>query len=132
MTKLIKKMGMDSDSNVEVEMRAMMTDGNEVKVIRKRDPVKLEVDADQAREEGRALLEVLIRGMVDLPESVKVTFHSGDKTTVYNVDCDQKCLGQIIGARGKNITGIRAVMTATMARKGIRAIVEIPYFSVDA
>lgn len=109
-----------------------MTDGNEVKVIRKRDSAKSEIDADQAREEGKELLEVLIRGMVDLPESVIVTYQSGDKTTVYNVDCDQKCLGQIIGARGKNITGIRAVLTATMARKGIRAIVEIPYFAVDA
>jgi predicted RNA-binding protein YlqC (UPF0109 family) len=39
-------------------------------------------------------------------------------------------LGQIIGAKGKNISGVRAVIAATMARKGIRAIVEIPYYSL--
>ncbi|MNY82900.1 hypothetical protein D3C86_2252860 [compost metagenome] len=55
----------------------------------------------------------------------------GEKTTIFKVDCDQKCLGQIIGAKGKNISGLRAIVAATMARQGIRAIVEIPFFAQD-
>jgi predicted RNA-binding protein YlqC (UPF0109 family) len=87
-----------------------------------------EADKD-ARENVRALLETIVRGMVDLPDSIKVTYMMGEKTTIFKVDCDQKCLGQIIGARGKNISGLRAVVAATMARQGIRAIVEIPFFA---
>ncbi len=87
-----------------------------------------EADKD-ARENVRALLETIVRGMVDLPDSIKVTYTMGEKTTIFKVDCDQKCLGQIIGARGKNISGLRAVVAATMARQGIRAIVEIPFFA---
>lgn len=87
-------------------------------------------EADQdARETVRALLETIVRGMVDLPDSIKVSFMMGEKTTIFKVDCDQRCLGQIIGARGKNISGLRAVVAATMARQGIRAIVEIPFFA---
>nr|WP_295902802.1 KH domain-containing protein [uncultured Bdellovibrio sp.] len=106
-----------------------MSDPNELKVIRKRSEPK---NPDVDREEGRQLLERLIRGLVDYPETVTVGFAMGDKTTVYKVECDQRCLGQIIGAKGKNITGIRAVISATMARKGIRAVVEIPYYCIEA
>lgn len=107
-----------------------MTDLKEIQVIRKR--AEVSINQDQDREQGRSLLETLIRGLVDYPETVKVTYMVGDKTTVYKVDCDQKCLGQIIGSKGKNISGIRAVLSATLARRGIRAIVEIPYFVVES
>ncbi|MFV3409288.1 KH domain-containing protein [Bdellovibrio bacteriovorus] len=102
----------------------------EIKVIRKRPEIS--PNQDQDRENGRNLLETLIRGLVDYPDTVSVTYMVGDKTTVYKVECDQKCLGQVIGSKGKNIGGIRAVISATLARKGIRAIVEIPYFVVEA
>lgn len=83
------------------------------------------------REDVRALVETIVKGMVDLPNSIAVSFVMGEKTTIFKVDCDQKCLGQIIGARGKNISGLRAIVAATMARQGIRAIVEIPFFAQD-
>lgn len=108
-----------------------MSSSNDVKVFRKRPDMKENQTLDKDREEGRELLERLIRGLVDMPDSVIVTFSLGDKTTLYKVECDQRCLGQVIGSKGKNIMGVRAVMSATMARKGIRAIVEIPYYSVD-
>ena len=103
----------------------------ELKVIKKRPEVRVSLDQDRDRENGRQLLVTLLKGMVDFPESIEVSVEVGDKTTVYRVECDQKCLGQIIGAKGRNITGVRSVMAATLARKGIRAIVEIPYFAVD-
>lgn len=110
----------------------------DVKVIRRRtnnvQPSAPSVQATplcEEREKCRELLESLIRGLVDYPETIAVTYAMGDRTTVYKVDCDQRCLGQIIGAKGRNISGVRAVITATMARKGIRAIVEIPYFCLD-
>ncbi|XGC79568.1 KH domain-containing protein [Bdellovibrio bacteriovorus] len=106
---------------------------SDLKVIKKRsDNNLLDIDLDEAREDGRDLLERVIKGIVDYPESVSVSYAVGDKTTVYKVECDKKCLGQVIGSKGKNITGVRAVIAATLARKGIRAIVEIPYHIIEA
>ena len=104
----------------------------EIKVIRKRSEVRAPatLDLGAERESCRELLQTMIRGIVDYPDSVKVAIQVGERTTIYRIDCDQKCLGQIIGAKGKNISGVRAVVAATMARKGIRAIVEIPYFAI--
>lgn len=89
------------------------------------------INAEAEREGCRALLESIAKGMVDYPECVSVSYDVGDKTTIFKIDCEQKCIGQIIGSKGKNINGVRAVVSAIMARKGIRAIVEIPYFSVN-
>lgn len=117
-----------------------MSDVIEVKVIRRR-PSEIRSNTETAkaheatvvcpeREQCRVLLDTVIRGLVDHPETISVSYFVGDRTTVFKVDCDQRCLGQIIGAKGKNISGVRAVIAATMARKGIRAVVEIPYFSL--
>ena len=110
----------------------------EVKVIRRkssdvRSTTESSAPASECaeREQCRVLLDTVIRGLVDYPETIAVTYTIGDRTTVFKVDCDQRCLGQIIGAKGKNISGVRAVIAATMARKGIRAVVEIPYFCID-
>ena len=108
-----------------------MSNLRDVQVFKKRAEGLVSSDPEQDREHGRELVELLIRGLVDHPESIKVTAQVGEKTTVYKVECDQKCLGQIIGSKGKNIGGVRAVVAATMARKGIRIVIEIPYFSVN-
>lgn len=84
------------------------------------------------REYCREFLQALIRGLVDQPETISVNYFIGERTTVYKVDCQQQSLGQIIGAKGRNISGIRTVISATMARKGIRAIIEIPYYTVSS
>lgn len=117
-----------------------MSDALEIKVIRRRSMLavvpKMEPIVEAAppcpeREKCRELLYNVICGLVDFPETISVSYSMGDRTTVYKVDCNQKCLGQIIGSKGKNISGVRAVISATMARKGIRAVVEIPYFLVQ-
>ena len=77
------------------------------------------------------LLNTIIQGLVDYPETISVSYSVGDRTTVFKVECDKRCLGQIIGAKGKNISGVRAVIAAMMARNGIRAIVEIPYYCIE-
>ncbi|MNJ94740.1 hypothetical protein D3C87_124420 [compost metagenome] len=110
-----------------------MAELREVKVVKMSKSVTQlkEGDKDVVRDNVRMLVETIVRGMVDLPESIVVSYSMGEKTTIFKVDCDQKCLGQIIGAKGKNISGLRAIVAATMARQGIRAIVEIPFFAQD-
>ncbi|WP_413291689.1 KH domain-containing protein [Bdellovibrio sp. HCB185ZH] len=80
-----------------------------------------------ARETGKRILCSILNEMLDHAEQVAVNYSVGDRTTIYKVNCHPQSLGQLIGAKGKNIGGIRAVISAMMARKGIRAIIEIPY-----
>lgn len=84
------------------------------------------VDPDKYREEIRQLVEHMVRLLVDHPETVTVQTYVGPKTTVFRVNCARENMGQVIGAQGKTIMGLRAVVHAMTARIGIRSIIEIP------
>jgi predicted RNA-binding protein YlqC (UPF0109 family) len=84
---------------------------------------------DDARERGRSILQSILCEMMDHADHIAVNFSVGERTTIFKVDCHPRSLGQLIGSKGKNISGIRAVIAAMMARQGIRAIVEIPYIA---
>lgn len=86
------------------------------------------VGESKDRDEVRDLLTGILRKMVSHPESISVCYMVGDRTTVYKVDCCKEDLGRILGAGGKNISGLRAVVAAMTAMSGIRSIIEIPYF----
>ncbi|MNL57588.1 hypothetical protein D3C87_1811630 [compost metagenome] len=75
------------------------------------------------------MILAVLKLMIDRPESTKVEYAVGERTTIYKIDCHPESLGQLIGSKGKNISGLRAVVAAAMARQGIRAIVEIPYLA---
>lgn len=109
-----------------------MPGDKEIKVIRmaRAPEPTLKVDETEnevSREKGRSFLYGILCEIMDRPEDIAVTYTVGERTTIFKVDCHPKSLGQLIGSKGKNISGIRAVISAMMARKGIRAIVEIPY-----
>lgn len=84
------------------------------------------VDLEKYREEVRALIEHVVKLLVDEPDSVTVTTFVGPKTTVYRIACSKENLGQVIGTQGKTIMGLRAIVHAMTARTGVRSIVEIP------
>lgn len=107
-----------------------MSSNDDVKVIRvaARRPAT-DTASTNVREAGKEMILTVLRLMMDKPESVKVEYSVGERTTVFKIECHPDTLGQLIGAKGKNISGIRAVVTAAMARQGIRAIVEIPYLA---
>ncbi|QDK36563.1 KH domain-containing protein [Bdellovibrio sp. NC01] len=109
----------------------MSSSDKEIKVVKMARPVEPpradDKEAEISREKGRAFLHGILLEIMDRPEDIAVTYSVGERTTIFKVECHPKSLGQLIGAKGKNISGIRAVISAMMARKGIRAIVEIPY-----
>jgi predicted RNA-binding protein YlqC (UPF0109 family) len=84
------------------------------------------VDPEKYREEIRQLISESVKYLVDEPEQVDVSIFVGPKTTVYKVNCATGNLGQLIGAQGRTIMGLRAVVHAMTARAGIRSIIEIP------
>lgn len=84
------------------------------------------IDPDIYREEIRQLIEQIARRLVDQPDAVSVSTYVGPKTTVYKIICAEDNLGQVIGAQGKTIMGLRSIVHSMTARVGIRSIVEIP------
>jgi predicted RNA-binding protein YlqC (UPF0109 family) len=107
-----------------------MSSNDDIKVIRvaPRRPA-VDTSPNNVREAGKEMILSVLRLMMDKPESIKVEYAVGERTTVFKIECHPETLGQLIGAKGKNISGIRAIVTAVMARQGIRAIVEIPYLA---
>ncbi|WP_373997864.1 KH domain-containing protein [Bdellovibrio bacteriovorus] len=81
-----------------------------------------------AREHVRNLLEQLLRSLVQEPAKISVRYIPGDRTTQFMVDCPQEDIGRIIGQRGKTVSALRVLVAGMMARHGIRAIVEIPFY----
>ncbi|WP_413612354.1 KH domain-containing protein [Bdellovibrio sp. HCB-110] len=115
-----------------------MSEAKVLQIIRRRVPVLQDQEEtsnesrfNKLREDTRNLLEQVIKRMVNNPADIKVSFKVGERTTVYYVDCSKESLGRLIGAKGKNITGLRALLTAMMQFNGIRAIIEIPYYEPD-
>lgn len=82
----------------------------------------------QYRENGRSLLHGLLTELVSDSKSIKVDVEVGERTTIYRVDCARECIGQILGSKGRNISAIRTLVSSIAARKGFRAIVEVPFF----
>lgn len=82
----------------------------------------------QHRENGRQLVYDLLKELVTDSSSIQVSFEVGERTTVYHVACSKDCIGQILGSKGKNISAVRTLISSISARKGFRAIVEVPFF----
>lgn len=79
-------------------------------------------------EEIRTLISNILSLMLNQPDSLKVSFTQGEKTTIYKVDCHPDDFGHLLGKQGKNIDSLRKIVLAMMAKHGQRGIVEIPYF----
>ncbi|BEV67236.1 KH domain-containing protein [Bdellovibrio bacteriovorus] len=88
-------------------------------------PMKL----NEERENGRKLILGLLTELVSDSSSLSINVEVGERTTVYHVGCKKECIGQILGSKGRNIGAIRTLISSISARKGFRAIVEVPYFS---
>ena len=73
----------------------------------------------------KALIELIVKELVDNPDEVRVTEVQGEKTTVYELRVGQGDLGKVIGKKGNTARSIRTLLTAASAKKGKRAVLEI-------
>ena len=73
----------------------------------------------------KALIETIVKELVDNPSQVKITEVEGEKTTVYELRVGQGDLGKVIGKKGNTARSIRTLITAASAKKGKRAGLEI-------
>ena len=101
----------------------------EVTVVnRKKSTPSSEVSRTTVEENVCSVIRSIAEGLVSYPEDVSVSFARGDKTTIYNIDCTQRVIGQIIGSKGKIIQSVRTIAMSMSCLHGFRAVIEIPYF----
>lgn len=73
----------------------------------------------------RALVEFLVRGLVERPEAVSVRAVERERTLVIEIRVPADEMGRMIGRRGRIVGAIRTLVRAAAARDGRRAVVEI-------
>jgi uncharacterized protein len=73
----------------------------------------------------KEFVEYIAKNLVDHPEAVKVTEIDGEKTIVYELRVGDGDLGKVIGRKGQTAKSIRTLLTATSAKQGKRAVLEI-------
>jgi len=73
---------------------------------------------------ARAVLEYLVRAVVDDPDAVEVQVDDGGRRTTLNVTVGDGDMGRVIGKRGRVATSIRTVTRAAAVRDGVEIDIE--------
>lgn len=73
----------------------------------------------------KQILETIVKSLVDVPNEVNITEVSGDKTIIYELRCNAKDVGKIIGKSGKTVGAIRTLLNSMAAKQGRKAILEV-------
>ena len=74
----------------------------------------------------RAVIEVVVRALVDHPDAVKVTETERRGMSVLELKTAPGDMGKIIGRQGRTIRAIRTVAKAASVKLGKRVTVEVP------
>ena len=70
-------------------------------------------------------LELVVKGLVEHAEEVKVAAVERNGLTVYELRLHPSDVGRVIGRQGTTINAIRSLLLAGSAKKGIRCMLEI-------
>jgi uncharacterized protein len=73
---------------------------------------------------ARAVLEYLVRAVVDDPDSVQVEIEDSARRPSLNVTVAPGDMGRVIGKRGRVATSIRAVTRSAAVRDGVEVDIE--------
>ena len=73
----------------------------------------------------KELVEVIVKALVDDPESVVVTEKEEGRTTVVEVKVADSDMGKVIGKQGRIAKAIRAVVKAAASKADKKVVVDI-------
>jgi predicted RNA-binding protein YlqC (UPF0109 family) len=73
----------------------------------------------------RTILETIVKSLVDNPQQVKITEVDGEKTSIFELRCNAKDVGKIIGKSGKTVGAMRTLLSSIAARQGRKAMLEV-------
>ena len=73
----------------------------------------------------KALLETIVKSLVDAPNEVQITELNGEKTVIFELRCNAKDIGKIIGKSGKTVGAMRTLLSSIAAKQGRKAMLEV-------
>jgi predicted RNA-binding protein YlqC (UPF0109 family) len=73
----------------------------------------------------KALLETIVKSLVDAPNEVQITEIDGEKTIIFELRCNAKDIGKIIGKSGKTVGAMRTLLNAIASKQGRKAMLEV-------
>ncbi len=73
----------------------------------------------------RALVEAIVRALVDTPEAVVVREVAGTHSAVIEVELDKSDIGKVIGRKGIHADAIRRIVHAAGGKVKKRYVLEI-------
>ena len=73
----------------------------------------------------KELVEVIVKALVDDPESVVVTEKEEGRTTIVEVKVADSDMGKVIGKQGRIAKAIRAVLKAAASKEDKKVVVDI-------
>ena len=73
----------------------------------------------------RAVVEVVVKALVDQPDAVRVTESERRGTTVLELTTAPGDMGKIIGRQGRTAAALRTLVTVTAEKHGKRAQLDI-------
>lgn len=73
----------------------------------------------------RAVIEVVVRALVDKPDSVRVTEHERRGMTIIELTTAPNDMGKIIGRQGRTASALRTLVAVTAEKHGKRAQLDI-------
>lgn len=73
----------------------------------------------------RDFLDIVIKGMVQHPDAVRIAATERRSETVYEVQVHPADVGRLVGRRGNTINAIRTLLAAGAARRGVRCSLEL-------
>jgi predicted RNA-binding protein YlqC (UPF0109 family) len=73
----------------------------------------------------KAILESIAKSLVDAPNEVQITMIDGEKTIIFELRCNAKDIGKIIGKSGKTVGAMRTLLNSIAAKQGRKALLEV-------
>ena len=68
---------------------------------------------------------MIAKSLVDAPGEVQITEINGDKTIVFELRCNAKDVGKIIGKSGKTVGAMRTILNSMASKQGRKAMLEV-------
>ncbi|VGO16577.1 hypothetical protein PDESU_05168 [Pontiella desulfatans] len=73
----------------------------------------------------KQILETIAKSLVDAPNEVQITEIDGEKTIIFELRCNAKDVGKIIGKSGKTVGAMRTILNSMAAKNGRKAMLEV-------
>jgi predicted RNA-binding protein YlqC (UPF0109 family) len=71
------------------------------------------------------VIETIAKSLVDAPNEVQITEVNGDKTIIFELRCNAKDVGKIIGKSGKTVGAMRTILSSMASKQGRKAMLEV-------